>query len=69
MGVIEIGIDEYGKPFAYSQFQKELNANDEELFIAEHFMSIIRVAKPDINVVLERRSENYLSLCVGRNDF
>ena len=69
MGAINIGIDENGKLYVHSQFEKKLNANEEELLIAEHFVSAIARAKPDVSVSLERRSENYLSLCVSENDF
>lgn len=46
-----------------------LNANAYELAIAEHFIAVIKAQKPDMNPILMRRSQSYLSLCQGRNDF
>lgn len=69
MNGITIGIDDHGQPYMRSHIEKDLNANEKELFVAEHFISVIKAAKPDMKVTLERRSENYLSLCVGENDF
>ena len=68
-GAIGIGIDDRGQPYVRSQFRKELDANDDEMRIAEHFISAISAVNPDAPVSLERRSENYLSLCLGDNDF
>jgi len=47
----------------------ELNANAYELAIADHFIAVIKERKPEANPVLERRSQSYLSLCLGENDF
>lgn len=69
MNGITIVINDQGKPFVRSQFQKDLNANEKELLVAEHFISVINAAKPNIVVTLERRSDNYLSLCLKENDF
>lgn len=52
-----------------SQFDKELNASEDDLKISEHFISVIRNEYLDASVSLERRSDNYLSLCCGLNDF
>lgn len=64
MNGISIGIDG-----VRSQFDKELNATREELQVAQHFIEIIRNRKPGVPVALERRADNYLSLCSGVNDF
>ena len=40
-GAIGIGIDDRGQPYVRSQFRKELDANDDEMRIAEHFISAI----------------------------
>ena len=52
-----------------SQFDKDLNASEDDLLISEHFISGIKSKYPDASVSLERRSDNYLSLCCGPNDF
>lgn len=69
MNGLTIGISDQGKPILRSQFQKDLNANEKEMLVAEHFISVINAAKPDVVVTLERRSDNYLSLCLKENDF
>ena len=69
MNGLTIGISDQGKPILRSQFQKDLNANEKEMLVAEHFTSVINAAKPDVVVTLERRSDNYLSLCLKENDF
>ena len=69
MNGIRVGLDENGKLYVCSQFDKELNANDDELLIAEHFVAVITAVKPDAIIELDRRSDNYLSLCFGENDF
>lgn len=69
MNGLTIGINDQGKPILRSQFQKDLNANEKELLVAEHFISVINAAKPDVVVTLERKSDNYLSLCLKENDF
>lgn len=69
MNGIAFGIDENGKTFVKSQFDKSLDATPEELQIANHFIEILKIRKPDTPVVLKRRSDIYLSLCSGDNDF
>lgn len=50
-------------------FNKELNMNRDEQIIAEHFIGVIEQARPGLEVTVERRSQSYLSLCVGDLDF
>lgn len=52
-----------------ARMDTSLNANAYEIAIAEHFISVIKADKPDANPVLQRRSQSYLSLCLGDNDF
>ena len=63
MNGIVFGIDENGNYYSRSQFQKELNANENEMKIAEHFISV-----SGNKITLERRADNYLSLCNGQDD-
>ena len=49
--------------------KRELNINEDEQAIADHFIDVILKQKPEMNPVLERRSESYISLCQGETDF
>lgn len=69
MNGISIGFDPENGIFVTSQFEKELNMNDDEAKIAEHFISVTRAAVPAAPLSIERRSLDYISLCVGVNDF
>lgn len=69
MNGISISFDSENGVFVSSQFEKELSMNDDEQKIAEHFIAVIRAAAPAAPLSLERRSADYVSLCVGVNDF
>ena len=70
MNGISIGFDyENGVPVVKSQFDKELNLTDDDRAIADHFIQIIKERAPAAPVTLERRADEYLSLCCGLNDF
>lgn len=69
MGGISIGFDPKNGVFVTSQFEKDLVMNDDEKEIAEHFIVAIRAAAPAAPLSLEQRSFDYISLCVGANDF
>lgn len=69
MNGISIGFEPENGVFVSSQFEKELVMNDDEQKIAEHFIAAIRAAAPAALLSLERRSADYISLCVGANDF
>ncbi len=69
MNGISIGFDPESGVYVTSQFEKELVMNDDEQKIAEHFIAAIRAAAPAALLSLERRSTDYISLCVGVNDF
>lgn len=68
MNGISISYNE-GQLSISSQFEKELNASPEDLVIANHFIDFIKSRTPAAALTLERRSEDYLSLCVGASDF
>lgn len=64
---IEISIEnllKYGSLVRCS-WQKELNPTSEE----DDFLSIVLPWLPAASVVVERRSDNYLSVVCGNNDF
>lgn len=70
MNGISIGFDyEKGEAVIKSQFDKDLNLTDDDKAIADHFIQIIGKSAPAAHVTLERRADEYLSLCVGDNDF
>lgn len=70
MNGISIGFDyEKGEAVVKSQFDKDLNLTDEDQAIADHFIQIIKRSAPAAPVTLERRANDYLSLCCGLNDF
>ena len=69
MNGISIGFDSENGVFVTSQFEKELVMNDDQQKIAEHFISVIRAAVPAASLSLEQRSLDYVSMCVGANDF
>lgn len=69
MNGISIGLDPENGVFVTSQFEKELVMNDGEKKVAEHFISVIRAVAPATALSLEQRSFDYISLCVGANDF
>ena len=69
MGVITLGFDSSSGAFVKSQFDKDLNINDDEKHIANHFMSVIFDKHPSATLSIEQRSNNYISLCSGRYDF
>ncbi|MBP5298664.1 MAG: hypothetical protein J6Z09_05910 [Lachnospiraceae bacterium] len=66
---ITIGIDQNGKPFVNSQFEKELEINKDESRIAEHFILYIINMDPAADIILEQRSSNYISMCTKDYDF
>lgn len=63
-GVLSFGANGIG-----SIFDREINANKEEEMIATHFEEVIHREHPNLAITLERRSNNYLSLCAGSSDF
>lgn len=69
MGIISIGFDESKGPYIQSAFNKELGMNENEKYIADHFISVVIENESSANISIERRSDNYLSLCSGRYDF
>lgn len=69
MNGISISFDPENGVSVTSQFEKELVMNDDEKKIAEHFISVIRASDPAAPLSLEQRSADYVSLCVGVNDF
>ena len=58
-----------GEAVVKSQFDKELNLTDDDKLIADHFIQILKNRAPAAPVTLERRADDYLSLCCGLNDF
>lgn len=66
MNGIKLQLDEAGRFTVTSQFEKDLEINEDEKKIAEHFYNLIGEAAP---ISLERRSSSYLSLCLGGDDF
>ena len=69
MGGIELGINQDGVLHVTSQFHKELNINSDERTLADHFISVISQHDDVSAVSVERRSSNYLSICVNGFDF
>ncbi len=64
---IEISIEnllKYGSA-ARGSWEKELNPTPEE----SDFLAVVLPLLPAANVVVERRSDNYLSVVCGNNDF
>ena len=68
LGSIQISVDSSNHINITTQFDKALNANEQEIVIADHFITLIQEKCPDTPLKLERRSENYLSLCFNRLD-
>ena len=66
---ITIGIDQNGKSFVNSQFEKGLEINKDESRIAEHFILYIINMDPAADIILEQRSSNYISMCTKDYDF
>lgn len=68
MNGISISYNE-GQLSISSQFEKGLNASPEDLAIANHFIDLIRSRTPAAALAIERRAEDYLSLCSRESDF
>jgi len=70
MGYLNFEFDyETGTLHVDSLSRKSLNMNDDETTVAEHFITVIHNAAPDIPVRIERRSNDYVSLFTGEFDF
>lgn len=69
MNGVTIGFNPEGGVFVTSQFEKELNAGPDDVAISEHFIEAIRRVSPAALLSLERRADDYLSLCTGDMDF
>ena len=67
-GSIQISADSSNRISITTQFNKALNANEQEKVIADHFITLVQENHPSTPLHLERRSENYLSLCYNRLD-
>jgi hypothetical protein len=69
MNGISIGFNPEGGVYVTSQFETDLNASSDDMRIADHFIDLIRQRSPAAALTLERRADDYLSLCTGEMDF
>ena len=69
MNGVTIGFNPEGGVYVTSQFEKDLNASPDDMRIADHFIDLIRQRSPAAALTLERRADDYLSLCAGEMDF
>lgn len=65
--MIEIDADDY--PYDASQFDEKLNINKDEGKIATHYITLLESEVPSSLITIERRSDNYLTLCTNGIDF